>query len=205
MACNSRPVNSDQHRPSESELPPPPTPFLRVLQLPIALAREARLAAHRLRRSLWWRLRPRRLPGYKLVRRAWARTDPHHLLRAIKNTRGAFTSPAPATAPPRRGTEITLAGELTGTDLMWGDLLLDGEGLFYSLSQALGIDPNMTPFPVTITVRVGAGLPSRGRRAAALADQVVAAAAARQELEKLCRAAGADVDQLLAEAAARAK
>jgi hypothetical protein len=176
-----------------------------VLRFPLALADETRLAAGRLRRSLWWRTRPNRLPGHELVRRAWARTDPDYLVRAIRSTRGALTRTTPTTPPPRPGTEIILAGELNGSRLTWSDLLLDGKDLDYSLILALGVDMSTPPFPVTITVRVGAGLPSRGRRDAALADQVVAAAAARHELEKLCRAAGADVNRLLAEAAARAR
>lgn len=176
---------------------------MRLLRLPRTLARELRLAAGRRGRSLAGRIQRRDFLRTNVIKRAWARTDPHHLRRAIELTRGAFRLPPPA-PPPAPGTEVTLTGELNPGRVMWVEPMLNDVDLDQALVSAMGIEPYTAPFPVEITVRVRSGPPSRSQRAVALADQVIAAETARRELERLCRQAGVPAELLLEEAAARA-
>ncbi|HEX6457277.1 MAG TPA: hypothetical protein VF032_00045 [Thermoleophilaceae bacterium] len=196
----------DTPRRREAGVPPPPPPptGLRLLHFPVPLARELRSAAGRYHRSLWWRARRWRSFGLSTVRRAWARTDPHH----IRRTAAAFTPLVARSAtlpPPPPGTAVTLRGELGPALLVWSALQLDGRDLDYALIAALNIKPRTEPFVAEITVRVAPGRMSRSQRAVELADQVVAAPAARRELERLCRQAGVPAEILLEEAAARAR
>jgi hypothetical protein len=137
---------------SESELPPAPPTWQRVLRLPRSLARE-----------LWWwlsrrwrSLRRRRAGRWAVpvaVGRAWLRTDPHHVQRVFQDLRGSVSEPASA-APPPPGTSATFSGRLSFGSLGWGDLRFDDVAVDDAIVDALGLDERSVGFPAEITVRV---------------------------------------------------
>ena len=152
---------------TEPQLPDPPPTWQRLLRLPRMLAREARWSAARRWRSLRWRIRH----GHHAasgVTRAWARTDPNHMLRVLDALRAriAATPPAPPVEPPPPGTQARLTGHLSaGGDL--GEWTLDERApLEEAITGALGLDARSAGCRVEITVRVlGEGEGDTGVRA----------------------------------------
>jgi hypothetical protein len=136
-----------------SELPPPPPIWRRVLALPHALARELRWSLRtRLRLFVWRVRRGRQLRAPSSLRRAWARTDPHHLQRVVEGMRGGIRIHPPPPRPPA-GAMAHFRGTLSSNGVR-GDLYVDDIHLEDWLGRELGGDPGSGGVPVELSVRV---------------------------------------------------
>jgi hypothetical protein len=136
-----------------ADLPPVPPVWRRLRRLPVTLTQELRFKLRVRWRMLGWRLR-HRYPRSNVLRRAWYRTDPHHLARVFARSRGEIgyhSEPVPA---PPAGTTVTLTGKLDAGRLAVGHLRLGDRELDDEIVDALGLDVCTMPFPVEITLSV---------------------------------------------------